>query len=91
MVITPAEIITEPMVTQADTFQRIVTVKYMSTPVPIYLFRQPVRQLRHHFGPLLAHILALHCPARAVLSTQLCARARRLLIDACNLMLSPIP
>lgn len=42
-VITPAEIITEPMVTQADTFQRIVTVKYKSTPVPIYLFRQPAR------------------------------------------------
>ena len=41
--ITPAEIITSPMVTQADTLQRIVTVKYMSTPVPIYLFKQPAR------------------------------------------------
>jgi len=41
--ISPHEIITTAMVTQADTLQRIVTVKYMGVPVPIHLFKQPSR------------------------------------------------
>ena len=50
----------------------------------------PVRQLRHHFGPFLAHFSAPRYPARAMGYALLRAHANQVLVGAWNSMLCPI-